>query len=163
LRRIELPSEDLAEELRGHLEGKRYRDLTYDKARRAIYFPDDVDPSQWSGVTATVEKWARGKNLEVVASMRLQYHKGEGAPPRTESKGEPRGEPKGEQKADESAADPRVLAADAKKKVDGLTPEKAEARYLYLSSKPLGELTDAEYQERITLAQRSFEKKSPKK
>ena len=162
MRRIELPSEDLAEELRGHLEGKRYRDLTYDKGRRAIYFPDDMDPSQWSGVTATVEKWARGKNLEVVASIRLQYHKGEGAPSRAEQKVEQKGEHKAEQRGEQSSVDPRVLAADAKKKVDGLTSEKAEERYLYLSSKPLSELTDAEYQERIALAQRSFEK-SPKK
>ena len=41
---------------------------------------------------------------------------------------------------------------EVKKKIDSLTPQMAEQRYNYLQSKPIGELTDAEYDERLALA-----------
>lgn len=50
---------------------------------------------------------------------------------------------------------------EVKKKVQGLSPEMAEERYNYLLSRPISELTDAEYAERLALIDRLTEK--PKK
>lgn len=54
---------------------------------------------------------------------------------------------------------------ELKKKLDSLSPQAAEERYQYLSSRPIAELTDAEYGERLALAQRLSGKRSdmPKK
>src|ERR1022692_3537589 len=71
LRKIELPSEELAEELQKHLQDGRFAGATYDKGEKTIQFPDNMNPSQWSGLKGTVEKWAKGKRLEVVESLKL--------------------------------------------------------------------------------------------
>jgi hypothetical protein len=142
LRKIELPSEELAEELQSHLQDKRFTGSTYDKARRTIQFPDNMNPSQWSSLRGTVEKWAKGRHLEVVESLKLQSPRPEAA---------------------QARADPKELEAEVKKKLERLTPETAEERYKYLQSRPISELTEAEFNERLALAQRSDKTKPPKK
>jgi hypothetical protein len=137
LRKIELPSEELAQELQRHLLERKLSDYTYDKGRRTVQFPDGVNASQWSNIRATVEKWAKGKDLDVVESLKIQSSKAEVKQDKVDSK---------EQKA------------DIKKKVEKLSPEKAEERYRYLQSRPISELTDAEIEERLVLAQRPSEK-----
>ncbi len=96
-----------------------------------------MKPSEWSSLKGVVEKWASGKQLKVVESLRLQSLQ----PTKGESK---------EKEVDRSA--------EVKKKIDSLTPQMAEQRYNYLQSRPIGELTDAEYDERLALAQRDFKK-----
>jgi hypothetical protein len=141
LRKIELPSEELAEELQRHLQDRRFTDASYDEARKAIQFPDDMNPSQWSSLRDTVEKWAKGKQMEVVESLELH--------PRPE--------------APQEKAKPNEREAEAKKKLEGLTPKEAEERYNHLLSKSVSELTDAEFEERLALAQRTSGKpKGPK-
>lgn len=54
-----------------------------------------------------------------------------------------------------------VHAQEVKKKVEALSPQMAEERYNYLLSKSLSELTDAEYEERLALAEKLSDK--PKK
>jgi ketosteroid isomerase-like protein len=54
------------------------------------------------------------------------------------------------------------LEDEAKKKLDSLTPQMAEERYNYLSGKPISELTDAEYEERLALAERLSERANKK-
>ena len=137
MRKIELPSGEMVEELQRHLQEKRFPGATSDKGRRTLQFPDSMGQSEWANVRAEVEKWAKGRRLEVVESLRVQYPKTEPAKPEV---------------------DPRTLKEEAKKKVDRLTPQTAEDRYRYLSSKPISELTDAEIQERLELAQRPLDK-----
>jgi len=137
LRKIELPSEELAEELQRHLQDRKFTGASYDKARRTIQFPDDMNPSQWSSLKDTVEKWARGRRIEVIESLRLQ-------PARPEAR--------------QGSVKPKELEADVKKKLEKLTPQKAEERYNYLQGKSVSELTDAEFEERLALAQRRSEK-----
>ena len=139
LRKIELPSEALGEELQGLLEEKKVKGLTYDKAHRTIQFPDNMNSYEWSSLRGTVEKWAKGRNLQVVESLRLQYLRTEA------SQSQPR-------------VDTKALQVEVKKKVDGLNLQSAEERYKYLASKPISELTDAEIQERLALAQRPLGK-----
>lgn len=101
-----------------------------------------MNPSQWSSLKGTVEKWAKGRRLEVVESLKLQ-------PPRPE--------------ATQGKVKSKELEAEMKEKLEGLTPQKAEERYNYLQSKLFSELTDAEYDERLALAQTLSEKsKAPK-
>jgi len=145
LKRIEVPSEELAQELQEHLQEKRLPVGSYDKGRRALQFPDGTNPSEWSNLRGVVEKWAKGRNLEMSESIKLQQNRPEQAQAKSEAKSEPR-------------LDPQEL----KKRLDRLTPEKAMERFNYLSSKPWSELTDAEYQERLELAQRALEKKPSK-
>jgi len=133
LRKIELPSEELAEELQRHLQDRRFTGATYDETRRAIQFPDSMSPSQWSSLRDTVEKWAKGRQMEVVESLELQ--------PRPE--------------ATQEKAKPNEPEAEAKKKLEGLTPKEAEERYNHLLGKSVSELTDAEFEERLALAQRT--------
>jgi ketosteroid isomerase-like protein len=52
----------------------------------------------------------------------------------------------------------KQLEEEAKKKLEGITPQMAEERYEYLSSKPISELTDDEYEERLALAKKLSEK-----
>jgi hypothetical protein len=137
LRQIELPSEELAEELQKHLQERRFTGVTYDKAQKTIHFPDNMGSSQWSILRGTVEKWAKGKRLEVVESLKLQ------SPIPEVTRGE---------------VNPKEVEAQVKKKLEGLTPQKAEERYNYLQSRPISELTDAEIEERLALAQRKPEK-----
>jgi hypothetical protein len=142
LRRIELPSEELAEELQRHLQDRRLTGARYDKPQKTIQFPDDMNPSQWSRIRDTVEGWAKGRRLEVVESLKLQT-------PRPE--------------ATQGKVNPKEEETELKKKLEGLTPQKADDRYNYLQSKPISELTDAEYDERLALAQGLAEKvKVPK-
>jgi len=54
------------------------------------------------------------------------------------------------------------LEEEVKKKLDGLTPQMAEERYDYLSTKPISELTDAEYEERLALAEKLSERANKK-
>jgi hypothetical protein len=54
------------------------------------------------------------------------------------------------------------LEEEAKKKLDGLTPQMAEERYNYLSGRPISELTDAEYEERLALAEKLSERANKK-
>ncbi|MDA4113751.1 MAG: hypothetical protein OK474_06870 [Thaumarchaeota archaeon] len=142
MRKIELPSEELAEELQSHLQDKRFTGSTYDKGRRTIQFPDNMNTLQWSSLRGTVEKWAKGRHLEVVESLKLQSTRSEETQVR---------------------ADPKELEAEVKKKLERLTPETAEERYKYLQSRPISELTEAEFNERLALAQRSDKVKPPKK
>jgi hypothetical protein len=136
LRKIELPSEQLAEELHRHLQDKRFAVASYDKARRTIEFPDGMSPSQWSSLRDTVEKWAKGRRLAVVESLKLQ--------PMPE--------------AAQEKVSPEKVDAEVKKRLEGLTPQKAEERYKYLQSKSVSELTEAEFEERLALAQRASKK-----
>jgi hypothetical protein len=140
LRKIELPSEELAEELQKHLQEKKFTVASYDEARKAIQFPDSMSPSQWSSLRDTVEKWAEGKRMEVVESLELH--------PRPEAAEE-------ESKPNEEEVEAKKkLEAEAKKKLESLTPKEAEERYNHLLSKSVSELTDAEFEERLALAQR---------
>jgi len=129
--KIELPSEELAQELEKHLLEKRIAGASYDKARKTIEFPEEMSLVQWSSVRGTVEKWARGRKLEVEESLKIHS----AAP-----------EP--------SQAEPpsREKQAELKKRLEAMTPKEAEARYNYLQGKPFSELTDEEYDERLALA-----------
>jgi hypothetical protein len=93
--------------------------------------------SQWSILRSTVEKWAKGRRLEVVESLKLQPLKPE---------------------ATQAEVNPKEVQEEVKKRLEGLTPQKAEERYNYLQSRPISELTDAEIEERLALAQRKPEK-----
>jgi hypothetical protein len=64
--------------------------------------------------------------------------------------------------ATREAVDWKGLEQDVKKKLDGLTPQMAEERYNYLSSRPISELTDAEYEERLALAEKLSERANKK-
>src|SRR5580658_8509370 len=103
-----MPSEELAVELQKHLRENKFTVTSYDKGRRAIQFPDDMDLSQWSGLKDTVEKWAKGRQLDVVESLRLQPQKPEAAPQKQEDRAK--------------------LEAEVNKKLEDLSPDKAEAR-----------------------------------
>jgi len=50
------------------------------------------------------------------------------------------------------------LEEEVKKRLDSFTPQMAEERYDYLSKKPISELTDAEYEERLALAEKLSER-----
>ncbi|MDA4134506.1 MAG: hypothetical protein OK441_02940 [Thaumarchaeota archaeon] len=146
MRKIELPSEALAEELRDHLQDKRFTVANYDKAHRTLQFPDNMNSSQWSSLRSTVEKWTGGRNLEVVESLKLQYSRQDA-------------------RQEKSSQGPSLkeLKAEATKKTENLTPDKAEERYRYLQSIPISELSEAEIVERLQLAGRPSEKsKNPK-
>lgn len=54
------------------------------------------------------------------------------------------------------------LKEEVKKKMDCFTPQMAEERYDYLSRKPISELTDAEFEERLALVER-LSQRGPKK
>jgi hypothetical protein len=135
LRKIELPSEALAKELQIYLQARRF--AIQGRASASIQFPEDMKPSEWSTIKAVVEKWAGGRQLKVVESLKLES---------TQS---------AKLESDEEEAD---RLSEVKKKLDSLTPEMAEQRYNYLQSRPIGELTDAEYDERLELAQRDWKK-----
>jgi hypothetical protein len=137
LREIELPSEELAEELQRHLKEKRLTGTIHEGSRKTIQFPENMNSLLWSSIKGTVEKWGKGRNLQLVESLKLQPREPEPAQER---------------------ADPKELQAEVKKKLDSLTPQSAEERYNYLQSKPLTELSDAEIEERLALAQRKLEK-----
>lgn len=126
-----MPSDELADELQRHLENRGFTGANYDKSRRTIQFSDSMDPSQWSSVRSTVDKWTKGKNLELVESLKVQSRKHEA----TQEKESPKSE------------------EDLTKKLDRLTFQQAEERYNYLRSKSISELTDAEYEERLALVQ----------
>lgn len=135
LKRIELPSHELAEELLRHLEASGPEGVSYTLAGSAVEVPDDTASQQWSGLREAVAAWSRGKRLEMSESIKL---KGKPLIPQfTPSK-------------------------DVAKKLDGMTPEQAEARFSYLQEKPFSELSDAEYEERLALAD-SLSKKQRKK
>jgi hypothetical protein len=137
LKKIELPSEALAKELQRHLLERKF--AIKDRATTTLRFPDEMKSSEWSSVKAAVEKWASGKHLESVESIKLQ----------------PLQPAKREKEDKEKEVDKQ---GELRKKIDGLTPQMAEERYNYLQSKPIGELTDEEYDERLELAQRDFKK-----
>ncbi len=134
--KIELPSDELAEELQRHLQDKKFKGANYDKARRTLHFPDNMDPSEWSSLKSTVEKWTKEKHLDVVESLKVKA-------PRSEA-------------AHEKAAPKEE--GEMKKRLESLTPEEMEKRYNYLRSKSISELTDAEYDERLALVQRLSQK-----
>jgi hypothetical protein len=148
-KRIEVSSEEVARELQRHLQDRRLPAATYDKGRRLLQFSDEMNSSQWSNLRSTVEKWAKGKDLDVAETIRLQ----------------PRQQPHSPQRAEKSAggAGDRVDQAEIRKRVQNLSPQKAEERYNYLSSKPISELTDVEYEERLALAERSLGRKNEPK
>jgi hypothetical protein len=64
--------------------------------------------------------------------------------------------------AAQEEADWKRLEEVVKKKLDGLTPQMVEERYDYLSTKPISELTDAEYEERLALAEKLSERANKK-
>jgi hypothetical protein len=136
LKKIELPSEALAKELQRHLQERRFP--IHDRVIETILVPDDLKPSEWSSLKGTVEKWASGKQLKVVESLKLQ--------------------PLEPTKKDESNEKEVERLSEVKKKLDSLTPEMAEQRYNYLQNLPIGELTDEEYDERLELALRDWKK-----
>lgn len=154
MKRIELPSNELAQDLQKHLQQKRFPSGAFDKGRREVQFPDETKESEWLNVKAEAEKWAKAKSLVVTEVLKLQFHRTEQVQTRVEPKTEPKTEPK---------IEPEELKAELKRRLDSYTPEKAEERYRYLSSKPITDLSDAEYNERIALAQRPSKKaKAPK-
>ena len=55
--------------------------------------------------------------------------------------------------APEDVVDWKKLEEEVKRKLDGITPQMAKERYDYLSRKQISELTDAEYEERLKLAE----------
>ena len=136
MRRIELPSEKLASELQRHLQDKRYRGSIEDGSRNVIEF-EDMSLSQWIGLTSTVEKWARGRQYEVIQTLELRA-----------VAVEPR----------QDEVQRKAIEVEVKKKVDALSPQTAEERYNYLSSKPISELTEEEAEERLALAQKNLDK-----
>jgi hypothetical protein len=142
LSKIELPSDELAEELQRYLQGKNFTGATYERTKRSIQFPDDMNPSQWANARSAVEKWAKGKHLELVESLKIQAPKTVATHEKTDSKQQ---------------------EEELKKRLEGMTPEKAEERYNYLHSRPISELTDAEYDERLALAQKLSERPKPQK
>ncbi len=146
MRKIELPSEALAEELRAHLEDKKFTVANYDKAHRTLQFPDNMNSSQWSSLRSAVEKWTSGRNLEAVESLKLQYSR-----------------PEAKQERASQGPSLKELKAEATKKTESLTPDKAEERYRYLQSIPISELSESEIVERLELAARpSAKNKAPK-
>jgi hypothetical protein len=130
--KIELSSEELAEELQKHLESKRFTGGSYDKVSRTIEFSDDLSPAQWASLRGTVEKWARDRKLEIEESLKIQTPIPE--------------EPQAKERAMEQQA-------EMKKRLAALTLQEAEARFNFLQSRPFSELTDAEYEERLALAE----------
>lgn len=102
--------------------------------------------SEWSAIKGEVEKWAKGKNMDVSELLKIQSRKQESA-----------------QHKEEAKEHTKEQEEDMKKRVAALSPEKAEERYAYLSSKPLSELTDLEYMERIALAAKPSVKNKPQK
>lgn len=138
-----MPSEELAVELQKHLKAESILFTSYDRGRRAIQFPDDMDPEVWANIKRTIEEWAQGRQLDVVESLRLQ--------------------PKKVVETPEARAEHVKLEEEVNKRLEGLSPDKAEARYNYLSNKPITELTDAEVEERLRLAQRTFAKPKEQK
>lgn len=130
--KIELSSEELAEELQKHLQEKRFAGASYDKERRTIEFSDDLSPAQWASLRGTVEKWARGRSLEIEELLKIQAPIPE--------------EPQAKEMA-------REQQAEMKKRLAALTLQEAEARFNFLQSRPFSELTDAEYEERLALAE----------
>lgn len=139
MKKIELPSEELAEELQKYLQEKRFAGATYEKGAKTIEFPGNMSLLQWSSLKGMVEKWARGRSLEVEESLRI-------LPPVADMAEAP------VEKVDLKELEARE--AEVKKKLVSLTPDEAEERYNYLESKPISELTDAEFEERLALAQR---------
>ena len=145
MREIELPSEELAEELQRHLQDTRFAGATHNKGQRTVQLPDNMNVLQWSSLKGTIEKWAKGRRLEVVESLRLESMGPEAAAPET--------------------ADPKEVKEDVKKKLESLTPQMAKERLSLLQSKPFSELTDAEYEERLALTQdldKALKRKSSK-
>lgn len=57
----------------------------------------------------------------------------------------------------------RKLEEEVKKKLESLTPQEAERRYDDLSRRPISELTDEEYQQRLALAEKLSERPDTKK
>ena len=136
MKKIELPSEELAEELQKHLLEKRLAGATYEKGAKNIEFPGGMSLLQWSTLKGIVEKWAKGRSLEVEESLRILPKEAEVA------------------EGTVSPGELRAREAQVKKKLENLTSDEAEERYNYLQSKPISELTDAEVEERIALVQR---------
>ena len=134
MREIHLPSEELAEELQKYLQETKFSSGTYDKESMTIQFPDNMNALVWSGLKGTVEKWAKGRKLGIVESLRLEPLETENAPAI-------------------AVAGPKSVNEDVKKRLEGLTPEMAKERLSVLQSKPFSELTDAEYEERLALTQ----------
>ncbi len=134
MRKIELPSEGLAKELQRHLQERKF--AVQNRSSETIQFPDDMKPSEWSTLKSAIEKWASGRQLKVVESLRIESSQ----------------TTKEKSKAQE---DERLAEV---KKLDSFTPQMAEQRYKYLQRKPIGELTVAEYDERLALAQRGWKR-----
>ena len=63
----------------------------------------------------------------------------------------------------QTKVEPEISPEEPRRRVDSYTPEEAEERYNYLSGKPITELSDAEYEERLALANRPSKKaKAPR-
>ena len=74
--------------------------------------------------------------------------------------GAPGGSPKD---TSQEVVDWKKLEEEARKKLEHLSPQKAQERYDFLSSKPITELTDSEYEERLRLAEKLSQKPNKKK
>jgi hypothetical protein len=138
LRHIELPSEALAKELQRYLQERRLE--AGERNSASIRFSSEMKEPQWIRIKGTVEKWARGRQMNINETMKLL----ETESPSAES--------------DQEIKKRSQSEKELKARIDALTPEMARERYNYLQSKPIGELTDDEYDERLELAQRDFKK-----
>jgi hypothetical protein len=141
LKQIELPSETLAKELQRHLQEQRLQ--AGERTSVMILFSSDMKELEWIRIKGAVEKWARGRQLSIGETMKLS----EKATPAVE-----------DSENKEEIERRSSFEEELKKKIDSLTPEMARERYDYLQSKPISELTDEEYEERLKLAQYNFKK-----
>jgi hypothetical protein len=139
--KIELPSDELAEELQKRLLEKRIAGASYDKERKTIEFPEEMSLVQWSSVRGTVEKWIKGRNLEVEDTLRILSAAPEAAQEKPRSREE---------------------AEELKRRLGAMTLKDAEARYNYLQGKAFSDLTDEEYEERLALAETLSQKSKAK-
>ena len=132
MKRIDLPSKELADELREHLESSGPGGVALSLAGASLEVPDVTPAPLWSAVRDAVEEWSKGKRLEMSESIRLKAKPL--VPQFTPSK-------------------------EVTTKLHGMSPAEAEARFSYLQSKPFSELSDAEYEERLALADSLSKKK----
>ncbi len=111
-----------------------------------------------------LESSPRESRDDHMAILRTRLAKGEITEEEFERLTKAAGEREGSSpEATREVVDWKGLEVEAKKKLDGLTPQMAEERYDYLSKRPISELTDAEYEERLALAEKLSERPSKKK
>ncbi|MGP8125890.1 MAG: nuclear transport factor 2 family protein [Nitrososphaerales archaeon] len=132
-----------------------------------IFADNEPIRAKMRAASRQLESAPRESRDDHMAILRTRLAKGEITEEEFERLTEAVGEREGSSsEATHEAVDWKGLEVEAKKKLDGLTPQMAEERYDYLSRRPISELTDAEYEERLALAEKLSErpgKKSAKK